>query len=155
MKLCLAHFKYLNTFTINIAVMLTEYMKLWAILNSLCKSSQYPGDSISTSDANLYKCAVVPDIKNACTDHNYSSYVTCHTDLILTNHVSPEDISGYAQRSCCLLSIPTFHKFTININPDLENKIRAKGNCLKNRFSLTKRFTVCFSLPTILTWLLW
>lgn len=118
------HFKYLNIFIINVAVMITEYMKLWAILNSLCKSSQCPRDSISTSDANLYKHAAVPDIKNACTAHNHSSYVTCYPDLILPNHVSPEDISGYAQRSCCLLSISTFHKLILILTLKISGELK-------------------------------
>lgn len=111
------------------------------------------GTSSQLQDANLYKHAAVPDIKNACTAHNHASYVTCHASHILPIHVFPEDIHSYAVKTCCLLSISTFHKFTININPDLENKLWTKANHLKNRFSLMRRFTLSFSPPTFLTWL--
>lgn len=67
---------------------------------------------------------------------------------ILLSHVSPEDIHSHAQRTCCLLSISAFHKFTININPDLENKLWTKENRLKNRFSLMRGFSVSSSQPT-------
>lgn len=138
-----------------VVIMNTENMTTWTILKSLCKSSQCPGDSISTSRCKPLQACSCSSINNACTVHNHTSYVTCRASHILRRHVSPEDRQSYAQKTCCFLSISTFHKFTININPDLEKKLWTKANHLKSRFSLMRRFAVSFSQPTFLTWLLW
>lgn len=132
--------------------MITEYWrcKLYWMPNANLHNAQ--GTPSQLQDANLYKHAAVPDIKNVCTAHNRASYVTCHASHILSNHVSPEVIHSYAQRTCCLWRIPTFHKFTININPDLENKLWTKAYRFKSRFSLIKRF-YCKFLPAYLPYL--
>lgn len=130
-------------------------MKMWVILNSQHKSSQCPRESISTSRCKPLQARSCPDIVTACTAHNHASCVNCCASHILLSHVSPEGIHSYAQRTCCLLSISSFHKFSININPDLENKLWTKANHLKNRFSLMRRFILSSSPPTFLTWLLW
>lgn len=130
-------------------------MKMWGTLNSLCKSSQCPGDFISTSRCKpLQACS--------CSGHREGmhSLSPCQLrNLLCKPHPSksciPRGQHSYAQKTCCLLSISTFHKFTININPDLENKLWTKANRLKNRFSLMRRFTLSFSPPTFLTWLSW
>ncbi|KAK2091801.1 hypothetical protein P7K49_031085, partial [Saguinus oedipus] len=44
------------------------------------------GTPSQLQDANLYKHAAVPDINNACTVDNHTSYVTCRASHILPRH---------------------------------------------------------------------
>lgn len=123
-------------------------MKILSTLNSLCKFSQCIGGSHFSFKMQTFTRMVLFWTPWIQTQPIIIPVMYLSCKHILPSHASPEDIHSHAQRTCCLLSISSFHKFTININPDLENKLWTKENRLKNRFSLMRGFSVSSSQPT-------